>query len=1297
MTQVSHGKPYAGKSHVRFEEGASAPANPRRNALLHIRFFMIAVLIGGMICQTILAGSVTTYYFDKSGQLNCYSLSYNELSVKTAEVALYMSTGTSYGGGRIYSCALSPDTLVMPFEVPREMNDYKIIRVGNKAFAYCSGLTSMTIPDCVTSIGENAFLGCRGLKSLTIPNSVTSIGNGAFYCCNGLTSVVIPNSVNTIAANVFRECSGLTSVTIPDSVKSIGNKAFENCSSLTSVTIPDSVKSIGDDVFDGCVSLRSVTIPQIVCTRGLGNVFPNAYISISRVTILDGVTRIGSYAFDGCRSLQSITIPNSVTDIDVSAFANCDKLKSFVVATGNTSYKAVSGMLLTLDGKQLVAVPGGLTHVTIPDSVRYIGEAAFCGCKGLTEITIPASVTNIGNMAFSNCDGLSCIYLPIDYMGETDVFPLSATITRYKTNQHVSFDVGDGNVLPETKEVVYGQAYGTLPVPSRTDYTGYTFAKWTLNGAVVTCDTIVNALADHTLVAQWAANPYTVMFFANGGDGHMMPTNLVYDDEYTLPSNSFENPGYSFVGWSITPDGKVEYKDGATISNLTSQAGGVVSLYAQWTANTYTMTFNANGGTGGKTVTQDYGTVIEAPTVTKEWCTFLGWWPTIDVAVPAHDVTYTAQWRRWKASLSSSAIAGKALRELYPNDYSYLTDVVLEEGVSCLPEGFFDGCANVVNLTLPESLESLGYDELPVRIRDSQSYNADGFIVYRGWVLGYRDDSVTELTIPEGVTGIGAAAFSGFANLRRLVLPASLQKIGVEAFRVDTDLDDVTIPDGVWLIAEGAFENCTAMQNLDVGVGVRHVRARAFKGCASLKNISFANGLKDIGGSAFQGDWRMLSVSIPYSVTNVATDAFVGCKNLTDLTVPTGLKTLTALFPDAIGKIDTVMVADGERNVIDGMFAGCGSLVNLTLPGSVTNLGARAFQGCAALTAIVVPNGVETMGEAVFKGCTGLWNVTLSRNLAAIPAEAFNGCSMLETMLIPSSVTNLGSRFFSGRTNSRLGTQIENTLYYLSERAPSYAADAYLAVDNLTSYVVQGSRGWDGVPTSRVLPEKWIGCPITYWTPNRFVVTFDANGGRFDALSDSTWSEQQITDTGYSLPSADPVRPGWVFAGWWTEPTGGAQIKMSTRVTLTRTHVLYAHWTSNVGVDSGNGSCKVTFGKNGGTGGDNYVTATYGKPMPTPRTAPTLSGYTFGGYWDTLALDEKGNPKGKQYYDANMKSVRNWDKASTATLWAKCPSARCRRRPATCSTATGRRLVQAALSTTTRTERARTRGTSRGT
>ena len=79
----------------------------------------------------------------------------------------------------------------------------------------------------------------------------------------------------------------------------------------------------------------------------------------------------------------------------------------------------------------------------------------------------------------------------------------------------------------------------------------------------------------------------------------------------------------------------------------------------------------------------------------------------------------------------------------------------------------------------------------------------------------------------------------------------------------------------------------------------------------------------------------------------------------------------------------------------------------------------------------------------------------------------------------------------------------------------------------------------------------------------------------------------------------------------------------------------------------------VKLGKNGGAGGDDCVTVTFGKPMPTPCAAPKRAFWTFDGYWDTVKTDEKGNPIGKQYYNAKMKSVRNWDKTSATTLWAK--------------------------------------------
>ena len=169
------------------------------------------------------------------------------------------------------------------------------------AFSGCSGLTSVTIPNSVTSIGGSAFYCCSGLTSVTIPNSVTSIGYATFYECYSLTSVTIGNSVTSIGVSAFFGCYRLTSVTIPNSVTTIGKGAFNGCSGLTSVTIPNSVTSIGERAFPGCSGLTSVTIPN-------------------------SVTSIGERAFSGCSGLTSVTIGSGVESIETKAFANCPEL-----------------------------------------------------------------------------------------------------------------------------------------------------------------------------------------------------------------------------------------------------------------------------------------------------------------------------------------------------------------------------------------------------------------------------------------------------------------------------------------------------------------------------------------------------------------------------------------------------------------------------------------------------------------------------------------------------------------------------------------------------------------------------------------------------------------------------------------------------------------------------------------------------------------------------------------------------------------------------------------------------------
>ncbi|MCD8086107.1 MAG: leucine-rich repeat domain-containing protein, partial [Clostridiales bacterium] len=192
-------------------------------------------------------------------------------------------------------------------------------------YSYCSYITSVTIPDGVTSIGAEAFAYCESLTSVTIPSSVTSIGKYAFEYCTGLTSVTIPSSVTSIGNGAFRSCESLTSVAVPDSVTSIGSGAFSDCTDLETVTIGSGVTSIGSYVFSNCQSLTAITVDEentaYVSVDGI--LFNTAQTTLvcypagksGEYTIPSTVTAIGDYAFSYCAGLTAVTIPDGVTSI----------------------------------------------------------------------------------------------------------------------------------------------------------------------------------------------------------------------------------------------------------------------------------------------------------------------------------------------------------------------------------------------------------------------------------------------------------------------------------------------------------------------------------------------------------------------------------------------------------------------------------------------------------------------------------------------------------------------------------------------------------------------------------------------------------------------------------------------------------------------------------------------------------------------------------------------------------------------------------------------------------------------
>jgi len=732
-----------------------------------------------------------------------------------------------------------------------------VTSIGNFSFAGAENLETITISSGLTTIPLASFAGVRSVKSLTIPEGVTNIQEQAFL--DGmwqLPELVMPNSVTNIGAQAFSYMRSLTSLTLGSGLTSIGDYAFVGALNLTSLSIPDNVTSIGTGAFsfDAPSNLTTLTIGKRVSTIG-ESAFSGA--AVREVDIPSGVTTIGNSAFNGISQLETLTIASSVTNLGINTFLTSTSIQSFNYCGSLTSSNFTTAGIGYLDSRRTcgISAPGAPTNV----SATLVGTGSIA-------VSFTAPLTN----------------------GGAPVASYTATATPGGTSRTL-FQDGSGTFTFSSLET--GIAY-TFNV---------TASNWgrTSSPSVSSNSVVVPGLPGvPTGVTASLTNSTTasVSFTApsiNGG---------AVIETYTATSSPGGITGtlYQSGSGTITVSGLTA---GTVYTFTVAATNNVGSSNASQSSNLVGIGFDGTNGTVA-CGTSGYFTIVNGAVTTNTNCTG-------SVEIPESVIRVGEEAFSWGQEITS-VIFPESLEIIDP--YAFyenigITSLVIPNRVQAIGELAFYNLQNLTSLTIGSGVTTIGEEAF----RNAYSLNS---LTIGSGVTTIGEDafrtaySLPSLDIPDSVVIIENGAFSGLESMVSLNLGNNVTTIGNDAFQGASSLLSLTIPDTVTALGEGAFRfyDGSSLTSLGIGGGITSIAADAFSGAEDLVTLRIPENVTSIGDRAFSGAWNLRSLRIPSGVTYVGEEAFFTdgglstfqyCGLLTPSTdfLTTGLESLSVSCP----------------------------------------------------------------------------------------------------------------------------------------------------------------------------------------------------------------------------------------------------------------------------------------------------------------------------------------------------------------------------------------------------------------